>query len=70
MFQLGGGAYHCIFLALLVAATFIDFDLMIIPDQITVTGMVAGLGTGRTLARGPAGAGFMVGDHPPPGVSG
>ena len=59
-----------IFLALLVAATFIDYDLMIIPDQITVTGMIAGLGTGHTLARGPAGAGVMAGDHPPPGVVG
>ncbi len=39
-------AYHAIFLALLVAATFIDYDLMIIPDQITVTGMVVGVGIG------------------------
>ena len=46
VFQLAAAAYHCIFLALLVAATFIDYDLMIIPDQITVTGMIAGLGLG------------------------
>jgi leader peptidase (prepilin peptidase)/N-methyltransferase len=39
-------AYHCILLALLVAATFIDYDLMIIPDEITVTGMVLGVGLG------------------------
>ena len=45
-FQLVAAAYHAIFLALLVAATFIDYDLMIIPDQITVTGMVVGIGLG------------------------
>jgi leader peptidase (prepilin peptidase)/N-methyltransferase len=39
-------AYHSVFLALLVAATFIDYDLMMIPDQITVTGMVLGIGMG------------------------
>ena len=39
-------AYHAVFLALLVAATFIDYDLMIIPDQITITGMVVGVGIG------------------------
>jgi leader peptidase (prepilin peptidase) / N-methyltransferase len=39
-------AYHAIFAALLVAATFIDYDLFIIPDQITVTGMLLGLGLG------------------------
>jgi leader peptidase (prepilin peptidase)/N-methyltransferase len=39
-------AYHAIFLALLVAATFIDYDLMLIPDQITVTGMVIGVAMG------------------------
>ncbi|MFO0890795.1 MAG: prepilin peptidase [Isosphaeraceae bacterium] len=38
--------YHAILAALLVAATFIDYDLFIIPDQITVTGMVLGLGLG------------------------
>jgi leader peptidase (prepilin peptidase)/N-methyltransferase len=36
-------AYHALLAALLVAATFIDYDLFIIPDQITVTGMVLGL---------------------------
>jgi leader peptidase (prepilin peptidase)/N-methyltransferase len=36
-------AYHAILVALLVAATFIDYDLFIIPDEITVTGMVLGL---------------------------
>jgi len=44
--QLLAAAYHAAFLALLVAATFIDYDLMIIPDQITVTGMVLGVGLG------------------------
>ena len=38
--------YHLILVALLVAATFIDYDLMIIPDEITVTGMVLGLALG------------------------
>ncbi len=66
----GGGRIPCIFLALLVAATFIDYDLMIIPDQITVTGMIVGLVTGHDLARGSAGAGVMAGDHPLPGVLG
>jgi leader peptidase (prepilin peptidase) / N-methyltransferase len=41
--------YHALLAALLVAATFIDYDLIIIPDQITVTGMVFGIGLG-TLA--------------------
>ena len=41
--------YHAILAALLVAATFIDYDLFIIPDQITVTGMVLGICVG-TLA--------------------
>jgi leader peptidase (prepilin peptidase)/N-methyltransferase len=38
--------YHAIFLALLVAATFIDYDVMLIPDQITVTGMVVAITMG------------------------
>ena len=29
-----------------MAATFIDYDLMIIPDEITVTGMVIGMALG------------------------
>ena len=44
--QLVAAAYHAVFLALLVAATFIDYDLTIIPDEITVTGMVVGIGLG------------------------
>ncbi len=44
--QFAAAIYHAIFLSLLVAATFIDFDLMMIPDQITVTGMVIGLAMG------------------------
>ena len=39
-------AYHAVFLSLLVAATFIDYDLMMIPDQVTVTGMVIGVAMG------------------------
>lgn len=39
-------SYHAILVALLVAATFIDYDLTIIPDQVTVTGMVVGLAMG------------------------
>jgi leader peptidase (prepilin peptidase) / N-methyltransferase len=44
--QLTAAAYHSVFLALLVAATFIDYDLIMIPDEITVTGMVIGVGLG------------------------
>jgi leader peptidase (prepilin peptidase) / N-methyltransferase len=46
VFQLVAAAYHAAFLALLVAATFIDYDLMIIPDEITFTGMAVGVGIG------------------------
>jgi leader peptidase (prepilin peptidase)/N-methyltransferase len=42
--QLAAAAYHSIFLALLVAASLIDYDVIIIPDEITVTGMAAGIG--------------------------
>ncbi len=38
--------YHATLVALLVAATFMDFDLTIIPDEITITGMVIALGLG------------------------
>jgi leader peptidase (prepilin peptidase) / N-methyltransferase len=44
--QLVSATYHALLLALLVAATFVDYDLMIIPDQITVTGMIVGVGMG------------------------
>jgi leader peptidase (prepilin peptidase)/N-methyltransferase len=44
-----GLPYHLIFVALLVTATFIDYDLFIIPDQITVPGMLIGIGL-ATLA--------------------
>ena len=62
-------SYHAILVALLVAATFIDYDLFIIPDAITVTGMFAGITLGTlfpqvrpepAFARTPAG-GFVVG---------
>jgi len=45
-FQLVAAAYHALFLALLVAATFIDYDLMIIPDEIAITGIVLGIALG------------------------
>lgn len=38
-----GLAYHLVLVALLVVATFIDYDLFIIPDGVTVPGMVVGL---------------------------
>ena len=59
-------AYHAIFLALLVAATFIDYDLMMIPDQITITGMVVGIGAGDALASGSTRAGILARHHPSP----
>lgn len=39
-------AYHLLLVALLVTAAFIDADLTIIPDAVTVTGMVLGLALG------------------------
>ena len=36
-------AYHALLFCFLVVATFIDLELMIIPDSVTVTGMVTGL---------------------------
>ena len=38
--------YHALLVALLVAATFIDYDLYVIPDSITVTGMICGIALG------------------------
>jgi leader peptidase (prepilin peptidase)/N-methyltransferase len=38
--------YHALLVSLLLAATFIDYDLTIIPDEITVTGMVLAVGLG------------------------
>ena len=35
--------YHLMLVSLLVAATFIDYDLQVIPDQVTGLGMVVGL---------------------------
>jgi leader peptidase (prepilin peptidase)/N-methyltransferase len=48
-FQVLVAANHCLFFALLVAATFIDYDLMIIPREITVTGVVVGIGLGTLI---------------------
>ncbi len=61
--------YHLCLVALLVAATFIDYDLTIIPDQITVPGMILGLGFGTAFpdirpvpgAAGSAWDGLVVG---------
>jgi leader peptidase (prepilin peptidase)/N-methyltransferase len=62
-------AYHLLLIAPLVVAAFIDFDLYVIPDPVTITGMVIGL-VGGTLLPGvrldPASAatplvGFWVG---------
>jgi leader peptidase (prepilin peptidase)/N-methyltransferase len=39
-------SYHALLIALLVASTFIDYDLYVIPDAITVTGMILGVGLG------------------------
>jgi leader peptidase (prepilin peptidase) / N-methyltransferase len=39
-------AYHLLFVSLLVVATFIDYDLYVLPDAVTVTGMVLGIGLG------------------------
>ncbi|WP_148598903.1 prepilin peptidase [Aquisphaera giovannonii] len=41
--------YHAILVSLLVAATFIDYDLYIIPDSITLTGMILGVAGGWIL---------------------
>jgi leader peptidase (prepilin peptidase) / N-methyltransferase len=41
--QLAVAGYHCLFLALLVVAALIDADLWIIPDEITIAGMVSGI---------------------------
>ncbi len=38
--------YHLLLIAFLAAATFIDYDYYIIPDEVTVTGMVLGLALG------------------------
>jgi leader peptidase (prepilin peptidase)/N-methyltransferase len=45
-FQLAVTAYHDILIALLVAATFIDYDIWRIPDEITWTGWILGIGLG------------------------
>lgn len=38
--------YHAFLIFLLVVATFIDLDLMLIPDSVTVTGMIAAVALG------------------------
>ena len=44
-----GVTYHLLFVAFLVTATFIDYDLMIIPDEITVPGTLLGLAIGTAF---------------------
>lgn len=41
--------YHLLLVAFLVVATFIDYDLFIIPDSVTVPGMLAGLALGALI---------------------
>lgn len=41
--------YHLVLVGLLVVATFIDYDLMTIPDRVTVTGMLIGIGFGTLV---------------------
>ena len=41
-----GLGYHLVLVALLVVATFIDYDLWIIPDEVTVPGMIIGVAVG------------------------
>jgi leader peptidase (prepilin peptidase)/N-methyltransferase len=41
-----GLAYYLSLVALLVVATFIDYDLTIIPDEVTVPGMIVGVAVG------------------------
>lgn len=41
--------YHQLLVAMLVLATFIDYDHWIIPDQVTVPGMIAGIFLGTLL---------------------
>jgi leader peptidase (prepilin peptidase)/N-methyltransferase len=42
-------AYHQLFLAFLLVATFIDYDYQIIPDEVTIPGMLAGLAFGAVV---------------------
>ncbi|HEX8202078.1 MAG TPA: prepilin peptidase [Isosphaeraceae bacterium] len=42
-------AYHLVLIGLLVVATFIDFDLYLIPDEVTVPGMVLGIVLGALV---------------------
>jgi leader peptidase (prepilin peptidase) / N-methyltransferase len=42
-------AYHLVLIALLVVASFIDFDLWQIPDAVTYTGMIVGLAGGTVV---------------------
>ncbi|WP_152053586.1 prepilin peptidase [Tautonia marina] len=49
MERLARVAYHATLATFLVVATFIDYDYEIIPDSVTMTGMVIGLGFGTMM---------------------
>lgn len=61
--------FHLLLVSLLLIATFIDFDYYILPDSITVTGMILGLAFGTLFPEcrpvpnraETAGAGFLIG---------
>ncbi len=61
--------YHLLLVSLLLIATFIDFDYYILPDSITVTGMLLGLIVGTLFPDArpepnqveTAGGGFLIG---------
>ena len=60
--------YHVILVALLVAITFIDADLTIVPASITNLGIILGLAIGAVFPGDPAGA--LGGRHVPRRVVG
>jgi leader peptidase (prepilin peptidase)/N-methyltransferase len=54
-------AYHQLFLAFLLVATFIDYDYQLIPDEVTVPGMLAGLALVPGIRPEPGTAATMLG---------
>ena len=49
LLALSRAAYHACLVTLLVVATFIDYDFEIIPDSVTITGMVIALAVGTLM---------------------
>ena len=47
--DLGRTGFQLLLIAFLIVATFIDYDYRIIPDAITISGMIAGLGLGTWM---------------------